>query len=212
MVYSEDAQLKPGFPGRNYEALIFDCDGTLTDSMPLHYLAWSRTMSDYGIPFPEDRFYALGGMPSQQIVQLLASEHGISVDTRQAALEKEAEFLNLMHLLLPIREVLDVVVHFRGKLPMAVASGGYREIIVKQLQQIGCADHFQTVVTAEDTTRHKPEPDVFLLAAERLRANPSRCLVYEDSDLGIQAAQAAGMDYVDVRTITTSGQTGKSLL
>jgi HAD superfamily hydrolase (TIGR01509 family) len=196
---------KPAFPQRPYQALIFDCDGTLTDSMPLHYMAWSHTMSEYGIAFQEDRFYALGGMPSRQIVQLLAAEHGVSIDDHQAAIDKEAMFMSLMHQLMPIREVLEVVEHFRGKLPMAVASGGYRDIILKQLQQIGCRDHFLAVVTAEDTARHKPEPDVFLLAAKRLGVDPSACLVYEDSGLGIQAAQAAGMDWIDVRTFTRSG-------
>lgn len=210
MVHSTDPKWNPGFPSKHYDALIFDCDGTLTDSMPLHYVAWSSTLSGYGISFSEDRFYALGGMPSQQIVRLLASEHGLKIDAHQAANEKEAAFLGLMDRLLPIREVLDVVFHFSGKLPMAVASGGYRDIILRQLQQIGCLDHFQTIVTAEDTVRHKPEPDVFLLAAERMGARPSACLVYEDSDLGIQAAQAAGMDYLDVRAFTVSGRKSSS--
>lgn len=206
MTHSANPNLNPAFPTRSYDALIFDCDGTLTDSMPLHYVAWSSTLSSYGIPFPEERFYALGGMPSQQIVRLLASEHGVVVDAHHAATEKEALFVSLMDRLLPIREVLEVVLHFCGKLPMGVASGGYREIILKQLRQIGCVDHFQTIVTAEDTTRHKPEPDVFLLAAERLRARPNNCLVYEDSDLGIEAARAAGMDFIDVRSLTRRGQ------
>lgn len=190
----------PAFPKRNYAGLIFDCDGTLTDSMPLHFVAWSRTLSRYGVHFPEDRFYALGGMPSKQIVSLLAGEHGVEVDAHQAAHEKEGLFMELIHHLAPITEVIDVVKHFRGQVPMAVASGGYRHIIRQQLEQIGIIDWFDTIVTAEDTTRHKPDPDVFLLAADRLGVRPQECLVYEDSSLGIQAAEAAGMDYVDIRT------------
>lgn len=187
-------------PKKEYAALIFDCDGTLTDSMPVHYVAWHRTMSGYGISFPEDRFYALGGMPSDKIVRLLAGEQGILVDANRAATEKENAFLTLIHLLEPILPVMAVAEHFRHKLPMAVASGGFREVVQQQLNQIGCGDWFDSVVAAEDTDRHKPEPDVFLEAARRVGVSPQRCLVYEDSDLGISAAKTAGMDYVDVRT------------
>lgn len=193
----------PAFPKRDYKALIFDCDGTLTDSMPLHYMAWSRTLSRYGVAFPEDRFYALGGMPSKHIVSLLSSEHGVDVDAHIAANEKEALFLELMRHLVPITEVIEVARHFRGQLPMAVASGGYRHIILQQLTQIGISDWFETIVSAEDTLRHKPDPDVFLLAAERMGVPPEACLVYEDSSLGIDAAKAASMDYVDIRTFYT---------
>lgn len=190
----------PAYPTRDYQAIIFDCDGTLTDSMPVHYVAWRRTMDRWGIEFPEDRFYSLGGMPSDRIVQLLAAEQGKVVEIDLAAAEKEREFLTMLSLLQPIPAVVEVARAFFGRLPMAVASGGFREIIHQQLRQIAVHDLFSVVVTAEDTTRHKPHPDVFLEAAARLSAPPTECLVYEDSDLGIQAAIAAGMDYIDVRT------------
>ncbi len=186
-------------PNKDYEALIFDCDGTLTDSMPVHFVAWQRTMSQVGIAFSEDRFYALGGMPTDKIIRLLASEQQVEVDALAASIAKEDAFLELLHLLEPIAIVVDVARHYHKKIPMIVASGGFRDVIKKQITQIGCDGLFDDLVTAEDTTRHKPEPDVFLEAARRAGANPSRCLVYEDSDLGIQAARAAGMEYVDVR-------------
>jgi beta-phosphoglucomutase-like phosphatase (HAD superfamily) len=192
--------MNPAMPRKDYEAIIFDCDGTLTDSMPVHFVAWHQTMSRYGIQFPEDRFYALGGMPSDKIVRLLAAEQGVTIDAAQAAVEKEGAFLELLHLLEPIVPVLAVAEHYRHKLPIVVASGGFREVIQKQLNQIGCGDWFDDLVAAEDTERHKPEPDVFLEAARRVGATPKHCLVYEDSDLGITAAKAAGMDYIDVRT------------
>jgi beta-phosphoglucomutase-like phosphatase (HAD superfamily) len=192
--------MNPAFPQRAYQAIIFDCDGTLTDSMPVHYIAWRRTMDRWGIEFPEDRFYALGGMPSDRIVALLAGEQGKSVDIALAAEQKEAEFLTMLTALEPIDSVVAVARHFFGQLPMAVASGGFRAIIDQQLRQIQVADLFPDVVTAEDTARHKPFPDVFLEAAARLAMPPTQCLVYEDSELGIQAAVAAGMDYIDVRT------------
>lgn len=193
----------PAFPRKKYAGLIFDCDGTLTDSMPVHYLAWRETMNRYGIAFPEERFYRLGGMPTDKIIQLLASEQGKQVDASVASIEKEEAFLTRLDLLRPIEPVKQVAFHFRGRLPIAVASGGYREVILKQIRQIGCDGWFDAVVTAEDTTRHKPEPDVFLETAKRLGVAPQACLVYEDSDLGIEAARRAQMDVIDVRAFYT---------
>ena len=181
------------------QALIFDCDGTLTDSMPLHFLAWNRTMRRFGIEFSEDRFYALGGIPSDKIIKMLADEVNMSLDVAAVTQEKEQAFLQSMHLLTEIKAITSIVRENKGKFPMAVASGGFRDIIEKQVAHIGLEGWFDTIVTAEDTTRHKPEPDVFLEAARRLGAAPAHCRVYEDSDLGIEAARRAGMEWVDVR-------------
>ncbi len=188
------------WPTKQYQAIIFDCDGTLTDSMPVHYVAWHKTMTAYGIHFPEERFYALGGMPTDKIIHLLATEQFVTLDAKKAAHEKELAFVERLHLLEPIDAVKNVAKQFRGKIPMAVASGGFRDIILQQLVQIGCQDWFDTIVASEDTVRHKPHPDVFLEAARRMGIAAEECLVYEDSDLGLQAAQAASMDYIDVRT------------
>jgi len=185
-------------------ALIFDCDGTLTDSMPLHYVAWKQTLDRYRVAIDEDRFYALGGMPTDKIIALLSGEQGVAVDVDLASREKEQAFLNLLHRLEPIAAVLKIAQENQGKLKMAVASGGFREVIEQQLRRIGCFDWFDTVVTAEDTELHKPEPDVFLEAARRLGVPPAKCRVYEDSDLGIEAARRAGMQWVDVRSLHTS--------
>jgi HAD superfamily hydrolase (TIGR01509 family) len=181
------------------KGLIFDCDGTLTDSMPLHFIAWNMVMSRNGIEFSEDRFYSLGGMPSEKIISMLSREHGRDLNALQLAEEKEQGFLDHLHLLEEIPMVTQVVRTSKGKLPMAVASGGLRHIIELQLQQIGLHGWFDALVTAEDTERHKPEPDVFLEAARRLNVPPQLCRVYEDSDLGIEAARRAGMTWVDVR-------------
>lgn len=183
------------------QALIFDCDGTLTDSMPLHFVAWSETMRRFGIEFTEDRFYALGGIPSDKIIQMLADEANMSLDAVTIAREKEQAFLDSMHLLVEIEAITSIVRQNKGKLPMAVASGGFRDIVEKQVAHIGLEGWFDTIVTAEDTKLHKPEPDVFLEAARRLGAAPAYCQVYEDSDLGIEAARRAGMQWVDVRTV-----------
>lgn len=181
------------------QALIFDCDGTLTNSMPIHYRSWRSTMLQHGIDFAEDRFYALGGVPSQKIIEMLAAEKQIELDAAAVADQKERAFLDLLHELEPLAHILDIARQNRGQLKMAVASGGVRPVILAQLDHIGCTDWFDTIVTAEDTARHKPDPDVFLEAARRLQVPPEHCRVYEDSDLGLEAARRAGMQWVDVR-------------
>lgn len=182
------------------KGVIFDCDGTLVDSMPVHYLAWHRTMTQVGLRFEEDRFYALGGMPSDRIIALLSSEQKISVDPKQTAHRKEQAFLELIHLLERIEPVVDVAKRLRGRKPISVASGGFREIVMRQLTQVKMDDWFDVIVAAEDTARHKPEPDVFLETAIRMGIPAGDCLVFEDSDLGIEAARRAGMEWIDVRS------------
>lgn len=186
---------------QTYLALIFDCDGTLTDSMPLHYVAWCRTLDRHGIDFPEDRFYAMGGIPTDKIIEILSDEQGIIADVGAVAAEKEREFLLTLGDVRPNPPVCEIARQHHGRLPMAVASGGIRSVVIDQLVKIEMHRHFDVIVAAEDTERHKPEPDVFLEAAKRLLIPANRCLVFEDTDIGVTAAQRAGMDFVDVRTL-----------
>ena len=183
----------------HFDGLIFDCDGTLTNSMPLHYRAWRDTMSARGVDFPETRFYAMGGMPTDKIIEALCDEQNVSIDVEATAIAKEQAFADLMGELQPLDLVVQCAQRHRGRLPMAVASGGIRPIINQQLNQLGIHDWFRAVVTSEDTELHKPEPDAFLLAARLLGVQPERCLVFEDSPLGFDAATRAGMQFVDVR-------------
>ena len=187
------------FEETNYEGLIFDCDGTLTDSMPLHFVAWRKTMAEYGIDFPEERFYSLGGMPSERIVDLLAGEKSMKLDAIEVAHRKEQAFIEMMDQLQPIKVVCQLARDNFGKRPISVASGGMRDIIKQQLLHIGMLDLFDIRVCSEDTERHKPEPDVFLEAARRMNVNPASCCVFEDSPLGFEAAAKAGMGFVDIR-------------
>jgi HAD superfamily hydrolase (TIGR01509 family) len=192
----------PAAPWRlqNQDALLFDCDGTLADTMPAHYVAWRHVTEMHGIVFDEDRFYSLGGRPSREIVALLAREVGIEIDIDQAAHLKEQSFLGQLGEILPIDPVVEVVLRSRGRVPMAVVTGGYQHICRQILAHCGIADCFDTIVASEDTARHKPDPDPFLEAARRLGVRPERCVVWEDSDLGIAAAKAAGMEWIDVRS------------
>jgi HAD superfamily hydrolase (TIGR01509 family) len=183
------------------QALIFDCDGTLTDSMHAHYVAWRDALAPVGMTLAEDRFYTYSGTPSRRVIPMLAREQGIELDFEQVNLDKEEAFLKCIHLLKPLEPVVEIARQHRGKLKMAVASGGVRRLVDRQLRQIEIYDWFQAIVTSEDTERHKPDPDVFLEAARRLNVPPELCRVYEDGAPGIEAARRAGMECVDVRQI-----------
>jgi len=182
-----------------YQGLIFDCDGTLTDSMPWHFLAWQRTMSRHGIDFPESRFYELAGVPTAKIIDLLGRECDVKLDVKAVTVERDEAFELLAGNVKPVKPVLEVASRMKGRVPMAVASGSVRKSVEQQLDSLGIRNWFDAVVCAEDTKKHKPEPDVFLEAARRIGVPAVQCCVYEDGDLGIQAAQSAGMDVVDVR-------------
>jgi HAD superfamily hydrolase (TIGR01509 family) len=183
----------------HHDAILFDCDGTLADTMPAHYRAWLQVTHRHGMAFDEDRFYALGGRPTRDIIATLAREAGVAVDVDEAAVVKEEAFLIQLDAILPIDPVVELVRRVHGRLPIAVVTGGYRRVCEQILARVGLAGMFDTIVASEDTTRHKPDPDPFLEAASRLGATPERCVVWEDSDLGIAAAEAAGMDWIDVR-------------
>jgi HAD superfamily hydrolase (TIGR01509 family) len=188
---------------QDHDALLFDCDGTLADTMPAHYRAWLHVTEAHGIAFDEDRFYSMGGRPTRDIVATLARERGIEIDVDHAARMKEASFLAQLDRIEAIDPVVDVVLRSRGRVPMAVVTGGYRNVCLQILEQVGIADCFDTIVASEDTDKHKPDPDPFLEAARRLGARPERCVVWEDSDLGIAAARAGGMQWIDVRSFHT---------
>jgi HAD superfamily hydrolase (TIGR01509 family) len=182
-------------------ALIFDCDGTLADTMPAHYHAWVEILRPHGISFPEERFYAMGGMPTGKILEVLFAGSGKVPDVEALTKQKEDAFIAKAAEIRPIAKVVEVARKARGNTPMAVASGGHRHMVEMTLRRIGILDWFPVLVAAEDTEKHKPEPDVFLEAARRLGVPAEVCTVYEDTDLGIEAARRAGMRWVDVRSL-----------
>ena len=191
------------WPLQQFDAVLFDCDGTLADTMPAHYRAWRMVTDPHGMAFDEDRFYSMGGRPTRDIVATLAAEAGVAVDVEQEAHRKEQGFLDQLHAVEPIDPVIAVVRRSRGRVPLAVVTGGYRDVCRQILERVGIADCFDTIVASEDTDRHKPEPEPFLEAARRLGARPERCVVWEDSDLGIEGARRAGMHWIDVRAFHT---------
>jgi HAD superfamily hydrolase (TIGR01509 family) len=190
---------------------IFDLDGTLADTMPAHFVAWTETAKRYGLRFPEDEFYSLGGTPTVTIAAMLAERAGVKADPVRIAKDKEQAFIDSLRpgLIQPIAPVIEIARAHMAEGLLAIASGGTRSLVDRTLGIIGIADWFRVVLTSEDTTRHKPEPDVFLEAARRLGALPSDCIVYEDTDIGLEAARRANMRPVDVRPIYRSWQLTK---
>lgn len=191
---------QPDLP-RPTGAAIFDLDGTLADTMPIHYRAWQEVASAHAFVFPEPRFYSLGGVPTLKIAALLIAEQGLGLDPVTITREKEEAVLRRFHEIQPIQAVVAIARRYRPTGRLAIASGGGRAMVERTLRQIGLLDWFPVVVAAEDTTRHKPEPDVFLEAARRLGVAPAVCTVYEDTDLGLEAARRAGMRGIDVRPL-----------
>ena len=183
-------------PPGDFDAYIFDCDGTLADTMPTHYKAWTTALGEHARDFPEAMFYELGGVPTSRIVEILNERHGHTLPVDATVETKEAIFLELSHEIAAIEPVVALARKYHGTKPLAVASGGHRRIVLNTLRALGIADLFQAIVCAEDYQRGKPSPDPFLEAALRLDVAPEKCLVFEDTATGIAAATAAGMQSV----------------
>ena len=183
------------------EGLIFDCDGTIVDTMPIHYAAWCSTTAKHGLVFPEDRSYALGGVSPFEVLRMLSEEQGIEIDAETVTFQKEARYMELIGDAAEIPEVMKIVRESHGKIPMAIASGGTHETVEGILKHCGIQHYFNAIVTSQDVVNSKPAPDTFLEAAKRINVAPEKCRAYEDADMGIKAILAAGMEPVDVRDI-----------
>ena len=196
------------FPTGGFDAVIFDCDGTLVDSMPAHFEAWCEALAQHGAGgiFKEDVFIAMGGRPTRDIVVELNSEYDLKLNPESVALAKREAFLKRMPSVTLIREVADFAQSLRGKVPMAIATGGTRFVIEKTLKAVGISDWFDEVVTADDVKDGKPTPAVFRPAAKLMGVSPTRCLALEDAPAGILAAQRAGMQVVAIPSPLTSAE------
>lgn len=183
-------------PEREFSAYIFDCDGTLADTMGLHYEAWKMALEPHGADLPEDLYYAWGGRPTKEIVGSLNEMHGLSMNPEVFALHKESLYHSLQSRVTEITAVADFARAMHGKKPLAVASGGGRKAVTATLESLGLLRLFQAIVTSEDYARGKPAPDPYLTAAFRLGVEPAECLVFEDTEIGRQSALAAGMECV----------------
>ncbi|MBS1800790.1 MAG: HAD family phosphatase [Acidobacteria bacterium] len=190
--------MKLKLPAGEFKAYLFDCDGTICDSMPLHYIAWKNVLARWDCEFGEDLFYSWGGMPVTEIIASLNSRHGLCMPVSEIQQRKEEMFYaNLPHMK-AVPEVLEHIHAQHGQIPFAVVSGSTHESVRASLTTLNLLDRFQTLVCAGDYARAKPHPEPYLMAAERLGIAPEDCLVFEDTDMGIEAATAAGMASVKV--------------
>ncbi|WBB91581.1 HAD-IA family hydrolase [Verrucosispora sp. WMMC514] len=185
-------------PIGEFQAYLFDCDGTIVDSMPQHYTAWRDTLDRWGCAFPEDLFYAWAGRPTADIVVALNEQHGLDMPVETVVAHRETRFQQLLPTATGIPGVLRHIDDAHGRIPFAVVSGSTREAVTASLDALGILDRFDVLVCAGDYARPKPDPEPFLRAAELLGVPPTSCLVFEDADLGIEAATAAGMAAVRV--------------
>ena len=185
-------------PTGNFQAYLFDLDGTLADSMPLHFRSWTQAVAENHGQFPEEMFYALGGVPLPRTVELLNERFGTSMPVETTVRRKEQLYLDMLPALKPVEAVLAHVHARHGEIPLGIVSGSPRLSIRRTLTHLGLLNRFDVIIGAEDTSRGKPWPDPFLAAAGHLGVSPVDCLVFEDADAGIEAAVAAGMQWVRV--------------
>jgi HAD superfamily hydrolase (TIGR01509 family) len=190
--------MKLQLPAGSFDAYLFDCDGTIADSMPLHFVAWNRALAEWGCVFEEDLFYAWGGMPAAEIIATLNRRYKLSMQVDEVAMHKERLYREELPRLKAVPEVLEHIEHSHGRIPFAVVSGSTRDSVTASLKALGLLERFDALVCAGDYARSKPHPEPFLLAAKRLGIAPERCLVFEDTEMGIQSATAAGMASVKV--------------
>ena len=185
-------------PRGKFKAYLFDCDGTVADSMPLHYLAWSEALGEWNCKFSKERFYELGGVPIVEIIERLGREQGLEMPVAEVAKRKEELYFQHLPKLQCVPEVLEHIEQQQGRIPFAIVSGSTRDSVEASLRAIRLLEKFDVFVCAGDYAKSKPDPEPFLVAAQRLRIPPEACLVFEDTQMGIDAATAAGMASVRV--------------
>eukprot|EP01029_Cantina_marsupialis_P028017 TRINITY_DN774320_c0_g1_i1.p1 TRINITY_DN774320_c0_g1~~TRINITY_DN774320_c0_g1_i1.p1 ORF type:complete len:202 (-),score=61.82 TRINITY_DN774320_c0_g1_i1:121-726(-) len=184
-------------------ALIFDCDGTLVNSMPKYWITWDAVCTEKGIDFPMERFLAMAGCSIDRIFEILIEEQGLDYTVQElvAAKRKSAADLSKTWKIEAVDCVIDIVKEWHGKVPLAVASSGWKDHVLDNLKELDLMKYFDVVVTCEDVQNPKPAPDLFLEAARQLGVDPKKCRGFEDADLGMQSLESAGMEAVDVRKI-----------
>ena len=192
--------MKLEIPDGDFAGYIFDLDGTLVDTMPLHYRAWDTAMRRAGLtaPLDEELFYSLGGVPTRRVAELIAAHYGLTIDPHAVFHHKESLFREVQQDAKLIEPVVEIARRMALTHPVAIASGGPREIVHRSLELAGLWSLFKVIITPEDVAHGKPAPDMFLLAAQRMGVPPAQCLVFEDAEPGMQAAEAAGMKWVRV--------------
>ncbi len=183
------------------QALLFDLDGTLADTMPIHLAAWHAATRRYGVDITDDMILARTGMPTVRVTAELNRVYGWDLEPTQVKAAKDKAYARLKPQLglKPIAPVYELAQTYRGQLPMAVGTGSSRGSAMDTLTSLELLDWFDAVITADDVTQHKPHPETYLRCAELLGVAPASCLVLEDGEYGLQAGRDAGMQVIDVR-------------
>lgn len=179
-----------------YQGLIFDMDGTLIDTMPAHLEAWQATANYFGFPFTKEWLHALGGMPSYKIAAEINREYGMDLDPQAVSRFKMERFAAITHKGDVIKSTFEILNHYYGKKKLAVGTGSQRVNAIPLLESTNILSKLDAVVTATEVINHKPHPDTFLQAAKLLGVPANKCVVFEDTKLGMQAAHAGGMDCI----------------
>lgn len=187
-------------------ALIFDLDGTLSNSLPVHVATWNKVGEAYGFKFDPKIIHEMTGRPTIEFARHIVERYGIAAEPEEIVKQKQQAFWNSAQLLEPVNEIISIVKEYHGKLPMAVGTGASRRSAEVQLGELKITHFFSVIVSADDVTKHKPEPETFLKCAELLGVAPEKCQVFEDGDLGIAAAKKAGMMVTDVRPHISYGE------
>ena len=187
------------------KGLIFDLDGTLSDSLPIHIATWKKIGEKYGFTFDTKIVHELTGRPTIEFAQRIKEQYKLNVDPLEIKLEKQHMFWDIAHNVKAVEEMVSIVKNYYGKLPISVGTGSSRKSAEVQLKALNLIHYFDAIVTADDVTRHKPNPDTFLECARIMKIEPQFCQVFEDGDNGISAAQKAGMIVVDVRPYINYG-------
>jgi HAD superfamily hydrolase (TIGR01509 family) len=194
--------MKLVIPAGDFAGYLFDLDGTLVDTMPLHYAAWREALRRGGLgrDLEEDYFYSLGGVPTRLVAQRIGEHYGVKLDAAKVEHVKEGIYLERLREAKLITTVVAFARHVAKTHPVAVVTGGMPDVARSALKLTGLDTLFRIVVTPADVPpgRGKPAPDMFLVAARRMGVAPERCLVFEDAEPGIAGARAAGMQVVFV--------------
>ncbi|WP_404341771.1 HAD family hydrolase [Pseudoalteromonas mariniglutinosa] len=182
-----------------YAGIVFDMDGTLIDSMGGHLQAWQQTCEAFGYEFDFDFMYGLGGVPTLATIDILNEKYQRDHDPQQVAKRKHEFWLAMQHQPVVIADTLAVLDNYKSIMPVGVGTGAERDHAVQLLTDTGLIDKIQALVTASDVRQGKPHPETFLTVAKQLGVAPSKCVVFEDTQIGYQAAQRAGMDCILVK-------------
>jgi len=190
-------------PPPGARALLFDCDGTLVDTMALHRIVWHQIFGRYGFEITDEWWEEYANVSLGPFVRAVIPDADDAL-AMQLLDEGNGLFLEALHLLEPIEHVVAIAREYHGQLPMAVVTGGFREVVVPSLDVVGVTDLFEHVVTADDVVDSKPAPDLYLRALELLGVSPDEVVVYEDSEIGMESARAAGIATVlDIRIVAS---------